>query len=75
MLAIYYDCEVPVPLIMKVTCDRCGGDNISQSASLMIDLKEVMSNTYAFDWNDLCFEDYYYCQDCADEVAVNEEEE
>ena len=60
---------------MLVTCDRCGGDNISQAASIMLDLKEVMSNTYEFDWLDLQWEDYYYCQDCESEVPVNEEEE
>ena len=57
---------------MKVTCNRCGGENISQSASIMIDLHCMDVLDEVLDWNDLQFEDYYYCQDCEDGVTVEE---
>ena len=60
---------------MRVTCNICGGDNISQAASLMIDLQDYKEMDFVLDWNDLQFEDFYYCKDCEDEVTVNEEEE
>ena len=59
---------------MRITCNICGGDNISQAASIMIHLKDAMDNILAeFDWNDLQWDDYYHCHDCEDEVTVNEE--
>ena len=59
---------------MRVTCNICGGENISQAASLMIDLQDYKEMDFVLDWNDLQFEDFYYCKDCEDEVPVNEEE-
>lgn len=58
---------------MQVTCDNCGGENILQAASIMIDLLDYKEADFVLDWNDLQFEDYYYCKDCDDEVTVNEE--
>ena len=47
---------------MKVTCDRCGGESISQSASLMIDLQDYKEMDFVLDWDDLQFEDFFYCK-------------
>ena len=60
---------------MRVTCNNCGGENISQAASVMVDLLDYKETDFVLDWNDLQFEDYFYCKDCEDEVTVNEEHE
>ena len=53
----------------EIRCNHCGGDNISQAASVMISVKEANTNTYEFKWEDLMWEDYYFCHDCEEEVV------
>jgi len=65
----------PTDTMIVTTCDVCGGDNLSQAASMMIHLKDAMDNTYEFDWGDLQWDDYYYCHDCEDDVPVTESED
>lgn len=55
--------------MIRTTCNRCGGENISQAASIWIDLSD---RTHAVDREDLQWEDHFYCRDCEDEVTVTE---
>ena len=57
---------------MKVFCTKCGGKDIHQQASILVEInKEIIKP----ELEDFLWEDYYYCIDCADECEVDEEEE
>jgi hypothetical protein len=53
---------------MRITCNTCGGENISQAASIMMDLIDYKEKWFVWNWwEDLQFEDYFFCKDCDDE--------
>jgi hypothetical protein len=60
---------------MRVTCNVCGGENILQAASIMIDLLDYKDHHFALEREEIQWEDYFYCKDCGDEVTITEEEE
>lgn len=57
---------------MKSICTKCGGKDIHQSATIMV---EINKETIVPNLDDFVWEDYYYCIDCADECEVEEEKE
>ena len=60
---------------MRVTCNICGGENICQAASIMIDLLDYKDHHFVLEMGEIQWEDYFYCKDCEDEVTITEEEE
>ena len=57
---------------MKVFCTKCGGKDIHQEASIMV---EINKETIVPNLDDFFWEDHYYCVDCADECEIDEVEE
>ena len=51
------------------SCGECGGSNIYQQANIMVDPNNVPSivDLYKAEW-----EDYFYCNDCQQDVSVEE---
>ena len=54
---------------MKVFCTKCGGKDIHQQASIMV---EINKETIIPNLDDFTWDDYYYCMDCADECEIDE---
>ena len=54
---------------MKTICQTCGGDNIHQQASIIVEINKeiIVPNLSDFEWDD-----YYYCTDCEDECLIDE---
>ena len=54
---------------MKVFCTKCGGKDIHQQASILVEInKEIIKP----ELDNFVWEDYYYCIDCADECEIDE---
>jgi len=54
---------------LKVFCTKCGGKDIHQQASIMV---EINKETIIPNLDDFTWDDYYYCMDCADECEIDE---
>ncbi len=53
-------------------CPKCGGNNVLQQASIMIDLEDLDDPNFHISVTDLHFDDYYYCVDCQDTTWPHE---
>ncbi len=53
---------------MKSICTKCGGQDIHQSATIMV---EINKEKIKPELNNFVWEDYYYCMDCADECEID----
>ena len=57
---------------MKSICTKCGGQDIHQQASIMV---EINKKTIVPNLDDFVWDDYYYCMYCGDECQIDEVEE
>ena len=62
-------CDTPTKY--REICGECRGSNIHQQITMMIDPNNPPDT---FDWSDVITDDYYYCNDCEDDCAVDTEE-
>ena len=58
---------------MQYYCYKCGGLEVLQSASIMLPINDFEGplKTGGEIMNDLVWENYFYCIDCAEETSVN----
>lgn len=54
---------------IKEVCSECGGSNIEQQITMMVDPNDPPEQ---LDWNDVVFDDYYWCKDCENDCGVDE---
>ena len=53
---------------MRTICAKCGGQDIRQQASIMVEInKEIIKP----EMDNFVWDDYYYCMDCADECQID----
>jgi len=56
---------------MALKCGRCGGKNLLQEASLMLNPNEEIPEAQKV-LDDLEWVDYFYCEDCDDGTDAEE---
>ena len=54
---------------MKVVCKKCGSDKITQQATIMVNPNDIENG---LNWDSVCWEDYYWCDECEDEAYAKE---
>lgn len=57
---------------MTIKCSKCGGTDILQEASLLLDPNDPDIGNEPVNVGQLTWEDFFYCKDCEDEVHATE---